>query len=170
LNKNGFSDVQLSVGDTPTCSVVEDFSEVDEIRPGNFVFYDIMQLHIGSCTEDDIAVAIACPVVAKHKERNEIVIYGGAVHLSKEFIVREDGTKIYGYIASKTKKGWGAMIKNSFVSSISQEHGIVKTDEQFFHKIKIGDILMVLPIHSCLAVNLLREYRTLERELIRSWE
>jgi D-serine deaminase-like pyridoxal phosphate-dependent protein len=170
LNKNDFSRVQISIGDTPTCSVVEDFSDVDEIRPGNFVFYDITQLLLGSCAEDDIAVTIACPVVAKHKERNEIVIYGGAVHLSKEFIVREDGTKIYGYIASKVEKGWGPMIENSFVSSISQEHGIVKTDPQFFDKIKIGDILMVLPIHSCLAVNLLREYQTLEGESIKSLE
>lgn len=170
LNENGFSSVQISIGDTPTCSVVEDFSDVDEIRPGNFVFYDVTQMLIGSCTEDDIAIAIACPVVAKHKERNEIVIYGGAVHLSKEFIVREDGTRTYGYIASKAEKGWGPMIKNSFVSSISQEHGIVKTDEQFFDKIKIGDILMVLPIHSCLAVNLLREYQTLEGESVKPLE
>jgi D-serine deaminase-like pyridoxal phosphate-dependent protein len=86
LAGEGFGNLQISIGDTPACSMIEDFSAVDEIRPGNFVFYDIMQLQIGSCKEDEIAVGVACPVVAKHADRNEIVIYGGAVHLSKEAI------------------------------------------------------------------------------------
>jgi len=32
----------ISYGDTPSCSIAENFDEVDEIRPGNFVFYDVM--------------------------------------------------------------------------------------------------------------------------------
>ncbi|MEI8007544.1 MAG: alanine racemase, partial [Bacteroidota bacterium] len=39
----------LSVGDTPACSILENFQGMDEIRPGNFVFYDVMQTVIGSC-------------------------------------------------------------------------------------------------------------------------
>ena len=74
----------LSYGDTPSCSIVEDLSAYDELRPGNFVFYDWMQHEIGSCTAADIAVCLVCPVVATHPQRNEIVIYGGAVHLSKD--------------------------------------------------------------------------------------
>ncbi|MFN8375324.1 MAG: hypothetical protein U0694_20905 [Anaerolineae bacterium] len=42
-------DLELSIGDTPCCSVVEDLSAVSEIRPGNFVYYDVMQVIIGSC-------------------------------------------------------------------------------------------------------------------------
>lgn len=38
---------------------------------------------IGSCSADDIVVAVVCPVVAKHEERGEMVIYGGAVHFFK---------------------------------------------------------------------------------------
>jgi len=79
----GFPNLELSPGDTPACSVVDDFSGVEEVRPGNFVFYDAMQVEIGSCGWPDVAVAVACPVVALHPERGQIVIYGGAVHLSK---------------------------------------------------------------------------------------
>ena len=43
-----FPRLELSVGDTPFCSVAEAFNDVDEIRPGNFVFYDVMQEQIGS--------------------------------------------------------------------------------------------------------------------------
>ncbi|MDX1667683.1 MAG: alanine racemase, partial [Saprospiraceae bacterium] len=61
-----FPDMIISVGDTPTCSTMESFPGVEEIRPGNFVFYDLSQWQIGSCRPEEIAVAMACPVVAKH--------------------------------------------------------------------------------------------------------
>lgn len=161
----GTEKVEISIGDTPCCSIVDDFSEVDEIRPGNFIFYDVMQLNIRSCTEEDIAVAVACPVVAKHGERSEIVIYGGAVHLSKDSIM-ENGKRIFGKIALPQSNGWSSIIPDSYVSSISQEHGIVRANDDLLRKVKIGDLLMVLPVHSCLMVDLMREYRTIEGERI----
>lgn len=164
LKANGIV-IEISIGDTPCCSIIEDFREVDEIRPGNFVFFDVMQLAIGSCTEDEIAVIVACPVVAKHKERNEIVIYGGAIHLSKDSIL-ENGKKIFGKIVLSEENGWGEIIPDSYVLSLSQEHGIVKACDNLFNKIKIGDLLMVLPIHSCLTVDLMREYLTVEGKRI----
>lgn len=165
LISKGIEQVEISIGDTPCCSIVEDFSEVDEIRPGNFVFYDLMQLAIGSCSEDDIAVALACPVVAKHEDRNQIVIYGGAVHLSKDSIV-ENEKRIYGKIALPIPPGWGPILPGCYISSLSQEHGIVKATDYHFGKIKIGDLLMVLPVHSCLMVDLMREYQTIGGESI----
>ncbi|MDZ7614897.1 MAG: alanine racemase [Flavobacteriaceae bacterium] len=87
--KNRYPDLILSVGDTPSCSLADNFEGLDEMRPGNFVFYDLTQEKIGSNQIDEIAVAMACPVVAKHRERNELVIYGGAVHFSKEGLKTE---------------------------------------------------------------------------------
>ena len=46
-----------------------------------------MQLELGSCGEADVAAAVACPVVAVHAVRLEVVVYGGAIHLSKEDFV-----------------------------------------------------------------------------------
>jgi D-serine deaminase-like pyridoxal phosphate-dependent protein len=162
----GFSIVKLSIGNTPVCSVVDDFSDVDEIRPGNFVFYDIYQLKLGSCKEEDIAIVVACPVVAKYPERNEIVIYGGGVHLSKEFILNDDGSKNYGLITLPTEDGWSKKIPNTFIKSLSQDHGIIKAPNNFFDKIKIGDFLYILPIHSCSTANLHKKYITLDNELL----
>lgn len=166
LENNLSGKIKISVGDTPTCSLVDRFEGVDEVRPGNFVFYDVMQLELNSCNEDDIAITVACPVVAKHPERKEIIIYGGAVHLSKDFILSEEGTKVFGYVAFPEEKGWGPIITNSYVSSLSQEHGILKIEENYFEKIKVGDIIMVLPVHSCLTVDALKRYMTLEGEVI----
>jgi D-serine deaminase-like pyridoxal phosphate-dependent protein len=150
-------EVLISVGDTPSMSIVDDLTGVDEIRPGNFVFYDVMQQQIGACTYDDIAVALACPVVALHKQRNEIIIYGGAIHLSKESINDTDGTPIYGKIVSLTGDGWSSPWPDSYVKSLSQEHGIVRTNPEILNQICVGDFIGILPIHSCLTSHLMQE-------------
>lgn len=162
----GFGDVQLSVGDTPTCTLVNDLSGVDEIRPGNFVFYDLMQLEMGVCQEEEIAIAVACPLVAKHEERNEAVVYGGAVHLSTASISDSHGAPVFGYVALPTEDGWGPAVEGGHVGSLSQEHGIIRLPDHVLGGLQVGDVLMVLPVHSCLTANLLGVYRTLEGERI----
>ena len=162
----GIESVELSFGDTPCCSVVENFSALDEIRPGNFVFYDLMQLQIGSCTEEQIALAVACPVVARHASRNEVVIYGGAVHLSKESLNDAEKRRIFGRVVPWHEEGWGPIIPDAYVSSLSQEHGIVRCPEGFFKKITVGDILFLLPVHSCLTVNLIRNMIAMNGETV----
>jgi D-serine deaminase-like pyridoxal phosphate-dependent protein len=154
-----------SLGDTPSCSVAEDFNGVDEIRPGNFVFYDLMQQQIGSNAIEDIAVAIACPIVAKHKNRSEIVIYGGGIHFSKDRLI-ENGTTIYGKVVERTKTGWSKVLANTFVKSLSQEHGIVKVPPIDFDKYTIGDVILILPVHSCMTVDIMKSYLTTEGEQI----
>lgn len=153
---NRFPEITISYGDTPSCSLADDFSGFDEVRPGNFVFYDVMQYHIGSCSLVDIAVAVSCPVVSVYPERSELIIYGGAVHLSKEFIAAENDFRLYGYIVEFNENRWGAPIPGAYVSSISQEHGIVKLPAEMISQFRPGDRLGILPVHSCLTVNLLR--------------
>ncbi len=163
---NKYKNLIISIGDTPSCSISDNFDGIDEIRPGNFVFYDIMQTNLGSCTINQIAIALACPVVDINAKRNEIVIYGGAVHLSKEFILNSDNTKNFGLVVKFQNNEWSEPIKDTFVSSLSQEHGIIKTTNNFLSKIKIGDIVGILPVHSCLTANLMGSYTTFENEKI----
>jgi D-serine deaminase-like pyridoxal phosphate-dependent protein len=157
LSDRGIEPIKISIGDTPTCSIVDDFSEVDEIRPGNFVFYDIMQSNIGSCREEDIAAAVVCPVVAKHPQRNELILYGGAVHFSKDYISDERDQKVYGYVCELQENNWGPINTENYLASLSQEHGIIKASPDFFQRIQIGDLVAVLPAHSCLAMNLMKD-------------
>lgn len=166
LEMAGSAPIDLSLGDTPSCSVVDELRDVDEIRPGNFVFYDVTQLHIGACQEDQIAVALACPIVAKHPEQKKLVVYGGAVHLSKEFILTKDNKSLFGYVALPTEDGWGPRLAGAYVSGLSQEHGQVKVDSATLESINIGDIIIILPVHSCLTANLMRRYQTLTDETI----
>ncbi len=159
--KQDFPELIISIGDTPSCSLMDDFHDVDEIRPGNFVFYDLMQYQLGVCSVDQIAVAVACPVVAKYPKRIEIIIYGGAVHLSKEFLSNPDGSKMFGKIVKFNENKWTEPLSGMYLSSLSQEHGTIKVDSAGFAKIKIGEIVGILPIHSCLTANLYKSYLTL---------
>ncbi len=157
----GFSIVKLSIGDTPSCSIINDFIGIDEIRPGNFVFYDLSQLELGSCSEDQIAVALACPIVALHPQREEIIVYGGGIHLSKEHLLINENQKTYGAVTLPTKSGWGKINANAYVKSISQEHGLVHASKEFQKQIEVGDILFIIPIHSCMTANLMKRYFTI---------
>jgi len=165
LRKTGSTDIQISWGDTPSCSLVDDLSNVNEIRPGNFVLFDFTQFQIGSCREEDIAAAVACPVVALHPERNEVIIHGGAVHLSKERLEHE-GVCSFGAVALPTATGWSKYIPNANVTSLSQEHGILSIPKEYLSSIQVGDLLVILPIHSCLAVDLFKQYHSLDGEII----
>lgn len=155
----------ISLGDTPSCSVANDFSGIDEMRPGNFVFYDLTQNLIGSNSIAQIAVALACPIVAIHKERSEIIVYGGGVHFSKDRIDDKEGL-VFGRVVEKGNNSWGDLIPNTYVKSLSQEHGTISVPKDDMDNYKIGDYLMVLPVHSCMAGNTMKSYTTLEGKVI----
>jgi D-serine deaminase-like pyridoxal phosphate-dependent protein len=164
--KSEFPETIISVGDTPTCSTIDDFSKVDEIRPGNFVFYDLTQTIIGSCAPDQVAVAMACPVVAIHPERNEIVIYGGSIHFAKDSVVNREGKTVHGAVVQNTGNGWGDFIEGAFLTKLSQEHGIVQAPPDVISQYKPGDIIKIIPAHSCTTANLMKEYLTLDGKKI----
>ena len=146
----------ISFGDTPSCKTQKDFTNIDELRPGNFIFYDLMQLNIGSCDFEEIAVAVACPVVSINNSLKQIIIYGGAIHLSKEYII-EDGNIIFGKVVLFYENAWSKPLLNTVVISLSQEHGIISTSTDLLEYINVGDILGIIPVHSCLTNNLLSE-------------
>ena len=161
--KAQYPNIIASYGDTPSCSIAEDFSGIDEIRPGNYVFYDLMQYQIGVCNIKDIAVAMACPIVAIHKDINEMVIYGGGIHFSKDSIMEHSKT-IYGKIVKNESNGWSDLIPKMYVRGLSQEHGIIKIPDADIENYKIGDTIIVLPIHSCMTANLMKHYKTTDGE------
>jgi len=163
---NQFPKIEISIGDTPAATICNNFTGVDEIRPGNFVFYDLMQQNLGVCRFEDIAVRMICPIVAKHRLRNEIVIHGGAVHFSKDSITNIDGKEMFGRIII-TKNGEKQMLDQmNYLSKLSQEHGILKVAQKQFQNFNVGDLVEIIPVHSCLTANLMRHYVTTDGKLI----
>ncbi len=159
-------ETKISIGDTPGCTVANDFRGIDEIRPGNFIFYDLMQLQLGVCQPEDIAVAVRCPVIGIYPKRGEIAVHCGAVHLSKEGLKTGDGSIIFGCLATPSPDGWTSAVWEAPVINLSQEHGIVRCSADQMNDIAIGDYVTILPVHSCLTVNNYPSYVTTDGQTI----
>lgn len=148
----------LSYGDTPSCSVMDDLSPATILGPGNFVFYDLVQQQIGSCRYEDIGVGLECSVAAIYRSRGEVLVHAGAVHLSKDSM-QVGGETIYGMAMGKKE-----YLNSDFsrplqpVVRLSQEHGIIRADEMFMDAVKIGDTIIILPVHSCLTADCMGSY------------
>jgi len=154
----GIKDLIVSVGDTPSASLAESFKGVDELRPGNFVFYDLMQHVNGTCNFDNIAVVLICPVIDIRPSSGTVVIHGGAVHFSKESLTVE-GKPVYGMVVPLNSSGWYQPEEKMYISSLSQEHGIIEYPEQkHIEGLQPGDLLAVIPVHSCLTADCMGSY------------
>jgi D-serine deaminase-like pyridoxal phosphate-dependent protein len=146
---------QISFGDTPCCSVIDSFAGIDEIRCGNFVYYDITQTKIGSCSQQDVAVAVALPIISIHPERSEVIVYGGGVHMSKDVII-ENSQSFYGSPVLLEKDWWKILPSENKMTKLSQEHGTLSLQRDILKNLKIGDLIFVQPVHSCMTADILR--------------
>ncbi|WP_164742392.1 alanine racemase [Pseudidiomarina mangrovi] len=144
--------LRISVGDTPTCSRMREFPGADEIRPGNYVFYDLMQQQIGACNWSQVALALACPVIARYPERGEVVVHGGAVHFSKDFVLI-NGQPVYGQVMQTSPDGWGEPLPQAQLIGLSQEHGKIRMPAEQIAQLRLGEVLVIVPAHSCLVMD-----------------
>jgi len=156
--------LQLSVGDTPCCWTVDDLHGADELRPGNFVFFDVMQYRLGVCGVADLAAAVVCPVIGLYPGQGRLVVHGGAVHLSREGLTGHDGAPVFGYVGQLAPQR--RLLDEAPVTGLSQEHGVLDVGTEPFHRlfrdIEIGDLLLIWPVHSCLACDLHPRFRGLD--------
>ncbi len=142
----------LSIGDTPSLPVYtsEMLHGVNELRPGNFVYYDMMQVALGTCLTENIALALKTCILSLYPERNEALVHAGSIHLSKESCIMPDGRTGYGALVMLNQDGMGDLIEGSYVDRLSQEHGMLRVTADFFRRFRVGDTLGILPVHSCL--------------------
>lgn len=167
--QEGQAAILLSAGDTPGFSAATDWSWLDEARPGNFVFFDMMQLAIGACGEHDLACAVACPVIGVYPGRDEIVVHAGAVHLSRESLPG-GGRTLYGRLLGLDSNGFAGLLTGWEVSGLSQEHGTIaaraESAQAELGLLRPGDLVLVAPVHACLTCEQFGGYRTLDGEVL----
>lgn len=156
--KSQFPEAVISMGDTPSASTSGRLNELDEMTPGNFVFYDFMQVQIGSCSLDDVALFAVLPIAQQISEANRTILHGGAVHLSKEFLNAGDKNN-FGHVINYSPNS-DISQSDLFVSAISQEHGTIQGIPDG------NETVWVCPIHSCLTANLHSQYFTVDGDVI----
>jgi len=140
---------EVSVGSTPTVSAAEDLTGVTEVRPGNYLFFDAFQAAIGSCRLDEVAFSVLATVIGVYPERRELVVNAGALALSKDpGPLHVDPSCGFGVVVDATDQ---RSIPGLRVVSISQEHGVLRSDRPLDPRWQPGSRLRILPNHACLA-------------------
>lgn len=151
----GADDLVRSIGSTPTLSVVDRFAECDEVRPGNYVFFDAFQATIGSCAMSDVAVSVLTTVVGSYPERHNMVVDAGALGLSKDTGPDHvDPHFGYGVVCDLDLNPLPLRLV-----ALSQEHGKIEGDAAHY---PVGTQLRIIPNHSCLTAAMYDRYYALE--------
>ena len=160
--QSAYPQLKISLGDTPSSTFAKSFEGIQEWRPGNFIFYDLMQYKLGSCKMNDISMVVRCPVIGIYPQRSEFVIYGGGVHLSKESLSFQ-GHQLFGWL----KNTLDSDDTSGFpVISLSQEHGTISASKEYLKELKIGDLVDIIPVHSCMSADLYTSYTTNTGDII----
>lgn len=158
----------VSVGSTPTMSLIDDLNGVDEIRPGNYIFCDNFQATLGSCSFEDTALTVLTAVIHKDATRRRLVVDAGAIALSKDRgPVGLDPSCGYGRVLDLEGNETGMR-----VTSLSQEHGEIEAgNADIFERLRVGDRLRILANHSCLTAAQFSHYNILENgSIVNKWE
>ena len=146
-----------SVGSTPAMACVTHLEGVDEARPGNYVFYDAMQVDLGVCAPRDCGVTVLASVVSSQPGAEHCVVDAGALALSKDAGHPGPIPSMGGIYADYDA---GTLRPDAHLTSLSQEHGKVS------RALPVGSRVRILPNHSCLTVACFDEYHVVDGEQV----
>ncbi|NJM51912.1 MAG: hypothetical protein HC846_00135 [Blastocatellia bacterium] len=158
----------VSIGSTPTINHIDHLRGIDEIRPGNYIFFDAFQATLGSCKFEDCALTVLAAIIHKDRARKKIVVDAGAIAISKDRgAIEIDEHCGYGHILDLDGNELGLRL-----NSLSQEHGVFYVqDDETFNRLKIGSRVRILANHSCLSAAQHDVYHILEDgKIIDNWE
>ena len=135
-----------STGTTPTYRFTHHYPEINEIRPGVYVFYDRMQKELGTCSEGDIALTVMATIISRPTP-DRCVINAGSKSLGLD----------KGVHGKELLSGYG-LIKElpGEIVALSEEHGILSIPEN--SSLSPGDIIQIYPNHVCNVINLYEHY------------
>ena len=171
LRRAGHACPVVSVGSTPTATFATSFAGVTEVRPGVYVFHDLVMAGLGVCALEDIALSVLTAVIGHQKERGWILVDAGWMALSRDRgTAKQRVDQGYGLVCDAK----GDAIEDLIVADANQEHGIVArrgVGPIDFARFPIGSLLRILPNHACATAAQHGEYQVLRGgEPVETWE
>ena len=159
LKQMGTSAEIVSVGSTPTMKVWQGYEGVNEIRPGNYIFHDAIQVSLGVATVEECALTIMATVISR-PARERAVIDGGSKAFSSD----------RGAHGKEMSTDFGMVLgTKATLARLSEEHGIMILDPD--EDLKIGDKVRLIPNHACAVVNLFdRAYGITNGEVVEEFK
>ncbi|HTY36235.1 MAG TPA: alanine racemase [Bacteroidota bacterium] len=172
MRAKGYKVPMVSIGSTPTMSLAENLDGINEIRPGNYAFYDNTQVMLGSCGVADCALTVLASVVSHQPGASHFIIDAGALALSKDtgpLHISNDMDMGIIYEDYDRKR----LQAHVHVKTLSQEHGKVLISEgsRLKGQYKVGEKVRILEHHSCLtAANFDHYYVVKGFEVVDRWK
>lgn len=140
---------EISVGATPTARFSAMEPGLTELRPGNYIYYDRMQVALGAATWEDCALTVLARVVTTH-EPDRIILDCGSKTLTTD-LARGGGAAGYGVVLQALDQA--APDESLVIERLSEEHATVRATRG--STLKPGDLVRVVPNHSCVVSNLM---------------
>ncbi len=148
------SGIERSIGSTPTVLAGTEYGTATEIRPGNYVFVDAMQVALGVADPATCALSVATTVISRPAP-NRAVIDAGAKTLALD-----RGGHGFDAITDHGRPIDGP----GFVRALSEEHGIMEVPPESTYR--VGDAIRIVPNHACPVVNLGRTLSGIRNDLL----
>ena len=147
LTAAGLRPERVSVGSTPGARAALTVPGITEVRPGNYVFYDAMQVGLGVVPVERCALRVLATVIS-HSARDRAVLDGGSkTFTSDKGVHGMAGAANHGIILGK---------EGVVLHALSEEHGWLRLDPAG-DDVAIGETLSIIPVHSCPVANLAEE-------------
>ena len=150
-NRLGAVVEEVSVGATPTARFSLQQEGITEIRPGNYVYYDRTQVGLGAADWSDCALTVLARVVSTPADDRAILDCGSKT-LTNDLARGFGATPGYGIVFD----GLEAREPDEWltIERLSEEHANVRTRADGTPRLRTGDVVRVLPNHSCVVSNL----------------
>jgi D-serine deaminase-like pyridoxal phosphate-dependent protein len=142
LKHAGLAPKIVSGGSTPTMYHSHEIAELNEIRPGTYIFNDRNTVMSGACGFEDCAASILATVVSTAK-KGQIIIDGGSKTFSSDRPVNP-GEVSFGHIVEAP---------DAVFTKMNEEHGYVDV-RRVEREFSVGERVRVIPNHVCVAMNL----------------
>ncbi|WP_211226197.1 alanine racemase [Desulfomicrobium escambiense] len=148
----------VSVGSTPTAFSARSYEGVTEVRAGVFVFFDLVQVGIGICAIDDIAVSVLTTVIGHQRDKGWAIVDAGWTAMSCDRgTAGQTVDQGYGLVCYADGRPVGDLV----VRGVNQEHGVVAPrsgNPADLPDLPVGTRLRILPSHACATVTQFDRY------------
>ncbi|MFC2130648.1 alanine racemase [Bacteroidota bacterium] len=141
LKADGIEINNITIGSNPTARHSCRVPGVTEIRTGNYIFNDMIQVSLGTVGIEQCALTVLTQIISTPAV-DRVILDAGSKSFSSD----------KGAHGNENLKGYGKIIgKEAVIEKLSEEHGIVKHNCGKFY---IGERLRVIPNHACTTANM----------------
>ena len=151
LRDRGVAVDEISVGATPTARFSLQQSGLTEMRPGNYIYFDRTQVALGAASWDDCALTVLARVVAK-PAADRLILDCGSKTLTNDTARGFIPTPGHGAVLNSIS-GTQTVDDSLLIERLSEEHATVRVSSGT-HALRPGDLVRVIPNHSCVVSNL----------------